>query len=525
MRNIRVADPKDWVVNNPPPRPPKRLDRVRDWFATLPILLLCFVLVLPFIPVLAESRPTLAVAPTLVAPGASIRIAGDGFPAKAQGVVTLDGTTVSLGTYSANPRGSFRIKLELPAELSTGDHRLEARASDQAEPLAVAVLSVEAPAAPEATPTPDPTPEPTAAPTATPATTPPTATPTPAPTPTTSPIATALPSPTPTPTAAPITTSGLCSDAIHATYTAVGPDGKVYAAWHPQRDPSGCYFGHDHGSDPSRFAAAAAYAPTFGYVGLLGGSAEPHAGFKNFLIDDGSGHHWLWTAHIGTSGQARVCTRFHSVDLAIAEVASGELLARVHFMGDFGRSESNDTLAALTPANCPTQFQDAKNDGSTGSRQFSINKVGSSSSQYEPWRLDFHQTVFGFDPGHAIAFNTNSSMTTCADGSCTEMLATNHRAAGAFRIVQVGSFSLTAPAAAGAFTCDVLGRTRTGPVQNYIKPGVVIAMQPGRTGYNYWPGVDPNIVDYRQRANDPNVKDGKGDMGAYNIDGQLRTPN
>ncbi|WP_240644176.1 cellulose-binding domain-containing protein [Antribacter gilvus] len=48
--------------------------------------------------------------------------------------------------------------------------------------------------------------------------------------------------------------SGECSKAVHAEYWTYGPDGKVYPTWHPTRDSSGCYFGHEHGDDPRNAA-------------------------------------------------------------------------------------------------------------------------------------------------------------------------------------------------------------------------------------------------------------------------------
>lgn len=46
-----------------------------------------------------------------------------------------------------------------------------------------------------------------------------------------------------------------CSQAIHDSYSTVGPDGKLYPTWHPPVDPAtGCTFGHEHGSDPRESA-------------------------------------------------------------------------------------------------------------------------------------------------------------------------------------------------------------------------------------------------------------------------------
>lgn len=41
-----------------------------------------------------------------------------------------------------------------------------------------------------------------------------------------------------------------CTQAIHDSYSVVGPDGLRYPTWHPPVDPAtGCTFGHEHGRD------------------------------------------------------------------------------------------------------------------------------------------------------------------------------------------------------------------------------------------------------------------------------------
>ena len=47
-----------------------------------------------------------------------------------------------------------------------------------------------------------------------------------------------------------------CSEELHASYSVVGPDGKLYPTWHPPTvvDPATgetCTFGHEHGDDPT----------------------------------------------------------------------------------------------------------------------------------------------------------------------------------------------------------------------------------------------------------------------------------
>lgn len=48
-----------------------------------------------------------------------------------------------------------------------------------------------------------------------------------------------------------------CSAELHRSYSAIGPDGKLYPTWHPPTvvDPATgqtCTFGHEHGDDPAR---------------------------------------------------------------------------------------------------------------------------------------------------------------------------------------------------------------------------------------------------------------------------------
>jgi hypothetical protein len=303
-----------------------------------------------------------------------------------------------------------------------------------------------------------------------------------------------------------------------------GPDGKMYHGWHPQRDPSGCYFHHDHGSDPTYFSAASKYQPAFGYVNALAGMAEPHTGFKVFRIVEADGQEWLWTVHMGTSGHGRVCQRFHSTELAIAD-SDGSLLAVLRWVGDFGKSRNNTTNTSFHPDACPTQGADASADGSIGVRLLSVNSVGPYSQQYEPWKVDTHQTMFGFNSDGHIQFNNRSSMTTCADQECNSLLPTDHRGGGAYSVIQSTRFSLN-PTVSGHFTTDMLARNVGGVLPQYIAgPSAALTHSCTSEPCNWFCGIDPNVGEYRSRSNDQTVKDGKGGMEAYNIDGQLSPPN
>ncbi len=44
---------------------------------------------------------------------------------------------------------------------------------------------------------------------------------------------------------------GTCSAAAHDKWVVDGGDGFKYRTWHPQTDPSGCVYGHEHGDNPT----------------------------------------------------------------------------------------------------------------------------------------------------------------------------------------------------------------------------------------------------------------------------------
>ncbi len=149
---------------------------------------------------------------------------------------------------------------------------------------------------------------------------------TPAPTATTQPP---TPTPAPQPTAPagsvapvdPASMLGTCSAETHDRYVVTGPDGKLYRTWHPQIDPSGCVYAHEHGDDPTTSRADNSLPP-FGYVGGLMGMVEPHEGFKVFVAHRGERNDEARTAqvdsrivaHFGTSRQGRFTNQFHSLE-------------------------------------------------------------------------------------------------------------------------------------------------------------------------------------------------------------------
>ncbi len=331
------------------------------------------------------------------------------------------------------------------------------------------------------------------------------------------------------PAGQPIPTAGqTCPQWVHDQYVTTGPDGKTYATWHPPRDAVwGCYFNHEHGSDPSLFSPR--YRPAFGYSASLMSMSEPHAGFKDYVFADRHGHNWLILQHQGTSSMNRVCARFHTLDFGVADDASGEVLADLHLMGDFGpavinsiynHNPSQPEQAAIAPATCPTQYQDAA--GSFGIREIPSQAAGS--VLYEPWRADLHRTIVGLQPNSDPTFLNEDSAVICGDNSCNSSVATGQFGESR-RLTLVSNFGVTArrAAATGHFQTDVMGTmlwpvpgmAMMGPVSQYIKPGFsapvgsvdCVSSSPYQMAYSCFGG---------------NTPDGSGSL---NFESSLRVPN
>ncbi|MGE0363068.1 MAG: hypothetical protein AB7R67_20310 [Vicinamibacterales bacterium] len=125
---------------------------------------------------------------------------------------------------------------------------------------------------------------------------------------------------------------GTCSAAVHDAHFVVGTDGVLYRTWHPQTDPTGCIYAHEHGDNPANatqpdIAASLNTEPlAFGFIGRKHGDHdEPHEGFKVFLAKRGQVNDEdrtnltdsLSVFHMGTGGPRRATTQFHSNDLRV----------------------------------------------------------------------------------------------------------------------------------------------------------------------------------------------------------------
>lgn len=138
---------------------------------------------------------------------------------------------------------------------------------------------------------------------------------------------------------------GTCSAATHDAWTADGGDGFRYRTWHPQVDPSGCVYAHEHGDDPARSANAAISASPvrFGYVGRRMNHEEAHEGFKVFIAnpgdvnDEGRVNRVFSRSvfHMGTGGPKRFAMPHHSAEIRLIHPEFG-LAAFTQLMMDTG---------------------------------------------------------------------------------------------------------------------------------------------------------------------------------------------
>jgi parallel beta-helix repeat protein len=193
--SLRSAPPTPARVGRPSGTSIRRpQSRVRNWLATLPILLLAPALLLPFLSTFAAGA-SLSVngTPTENQP---LTVSGSMFPPRSWVQLSLDGMGLAASRTSSD--GTFNLTAQLPAG-SAGSHVLNAAAADRRSMSAVsASLSIVVQSAGGTAPTPAATPVP--APIQAPATT---ATPTPTPRPTSTPRPTPVPTPAPTPSRAP----------------------------------------------------------------------------------------------------------------------------------------------------------------------------------------------------------------------------------------------------------------------------------------------------------------------------------
>ena len=250
MRNIRVADRADWVFEPPKPTPPKQGRRLRDWLATLPMVLLIPALVLPFIATSAAGEGTLVVTPTTVSSGDRLAVRGENL-AKGNARLVWDDDTSMSTPLRVKGNGTLRTSIDVP-KFKNGEHKLtivSANAEVPATSVTVTVVAAPPAATPEPTPAPTPTPRPTPEPTAVP-----TPAPTPVVTPAPTPVATPAPTPVVTPAPTPVVTPGAdtgrdacadtgrhaCADTRHHACADARRDAATHADAHARPDRGPC---------------------------------------------------------------------------------------------------------------------------------------------------------------------------------------------------------------------------------------------------------------------------------------------
>ena len=204
------------VSSAPTPAGKKPRSRLSDWLATLPIIVLVPVLIVPLMAVGASSA-SLRVSGSPIA-GAQLDVIGQNFSGRDWIQLSWDGSTAGMPTIRTSSQGEILATITVPARTSAGSHTLSALGQDgpgkgnknalAARGQVLASVTVVVTNAASVTPNPRPQPTPTPAPTPTPQPTP-TPTPTPAarptPTPASTPTPGARPSPTPVPTPTPAT--------------------------------------------------------------------------------------------------------------------------------------------------------------------------------------------------------------------------------------------------------------------------------------------------------------------------------
>ena len=172
---------------------------------------------------------------------------------------------------------------------------------------------------------------------------------------------------------------GTCSLAVHDAYVLSGGDGFRYRTWHPQVDPTGCVYGHEHGDNPARMTDGQILALPirFGYISRRhpilplepNGHDEPHSGYKVFVaipgdVNDEGRRNRVYSRsvfHFGTGGPARFSMQHHSADIAVRHPEFG-LYAHTQLMMDTGgaatvcdprvAAPTKDVVSINNPAQC-----------------------------------------------------------------------------------------------------------------------------------------------------------------------------
>lgn len=169
------------------------------------------------------------------------------------------------------------------------------------------------------------------------------------------------------------TANDSCTEAIHARYSVIAPDGKRYPTWHPPIDPqTGCRFGHEHGRDPhgSKLYAIVGDEP-FGYGAermMVYSPAsmrhEDHVGHKIEWENDVQLQYsqngqrvpfnvrcdWLTKLHQGTHSSDAFSNNSHELNYHVrctdGTAIDAIVMTRIGVLGSFERSCAKGTRVA-----------------------------------------------------------------------------------------------------------------------------------------------------------------------------------
>lgn len=97
--------------------------------------------------------------------------------------------------------------------------------------------------------------------------------------------------------------------------------------------PNVSAYDHEHGSNPLKLMG---YAPKFTYTSWKNGrEMEPQRGFKGFVLHL-KGYYAYFSLHVVQSSLNRVTTRNHTINFAVVDENTKELLMDIQHKGDFG---------------------------------------------------------------------------------------------------------------------------------------------------------------------------------------------
>lgn len=186
--------------------------------------------------------------------------------------------------------------------------------------------------------------------------------------------------------------------------------------WHPQIHPVfACGFGHEHGSDPSLFSAdlEVSFDRYGGLETPLGDVllSEQHEGFKVFVTSPHDGVQMLITLHATSSSIHRVCARFHTTDIVLAD-EGGEVLADLSFKGDYGWPRIDGDVRPE-----PDACQDVQEINSGGRIDLRNPDAGIG---YEAWLQGLGTTVFPFEG--KLFWGLDNPQTKCGDMDCNSAI-------------------------------------------------------------------------------------------------------